>query len=337
MHHIVYLTSNIINNKIYVGVHSTWNIDDGYLGSGLKLNNSIKKYGKENFIKKILYYCLESKDAYEIEKQIVDEIFLKRKDTYNIKLGGLGGFKHINNFGRYISYETRIKISIKAKERIKQKKEEGTFILSEKFTNKNRKHSEETKKKISENQKGKIISEEHKEKISIKAKERLSKPENNPMYGKKHSEETKEKFRNRKHSEETKRKIGEKSKNRKQSSDTISKRIEKTKGKKRSEKSKNNYKIAKLKQSNNIKYCIIYTLISPYKDTFILHGRQELNKIIEKYNLSYESLYSHKDKGIIKPLNKKGLSEKVKNTFLWEIKTKKPNHLETTVAIEDNF
>lgn len=55
--------------------------------------------------------------------------------------------------------------------------------------------SEETKKKISEGNKGKKVSEETKIKISIKAKERLSKSENNPMYGKKHSEETKEKFR----------------------------------------------------------------------------------------------------------------------------------------------
>ena len=40
MEYIVYLTNNIINNKIYVGVHKTEdsNIFDGYYGNGLIIN-----------------------------------------------------------------------------------------------------------------------------------------------------------------------------------------------------------------------------------------------------------------------------------------------------------
>ena len=98
MVYFVYQTTNIINNNIYVGVHSTSNIDDGYLGSGNRLNYAIKKYGKENFTREILktFDCLE--EAYIFEAFLVDEEFVKRKDTYNIKLGGLGGFYHINQF-----------------------------------------------------------------------------------------------------------------------------------------------------------------------------------------------------------------------------------------------
>lgn len=34
MIHIVYKTTNILNNKYYIGVHSTFNINDNYLGCG---------------------------------------------------------------------------------------------------------------------------------------------------------------------------------------------------------------------------------------------------------------------------------------------------------------
>lgn len=98
MFYYVYKTTNKINGKIYVGVHSTSNLDDGYLGSGNRLIYAIKKYGKENFEKEILHFfeCIE--DAYKLEAILVNEEFVERKDTYNIKTGGLGGFYHINQF-----------------------------------------------------------------------------------------------------------------------------------------------------------------------------------------------------------------------------------------------
>lgn len=49
IYHIVYETTNLINGKIYRGVHSTNNINDGYLGSGIKFGRALKKYGKSNF------------------------------------------------------------------------------------------------------------------------------------------------------------------------------------------------------------------------------------------------------------------------------------------------
>lgn len=97
MYHIVYLTTNLVNNKIYIGIHSTYNLEDGYLGSSSNLKQAIKKYGINNFSRIIIHYCLSREELYQWEKQIVDKSFISRTDTYNMKEGGKGGlpsFKH---------------------------------------------------------------------------------------------------------------------------------------------------------------------------------------------------------------------------------------------------
>ena len=60
--HTVYKIKNTINGKIYVGYHRTLDPHDDYYGSGLLINRAIKKYGKENFKKEILF-------IYETEKR----------------------------------------------------------------------------------------------------------------------------------------------------------------------------------------------------------------------------------------------------------------------------
>lgn len=84
--------------------------------------------------------------------------------------------------------------------------------------NKNKKLLDETKRKISEKEKGKKLSEWHKNRISKLNKEKYKDPKNHPMFGKKHSEESKKKisislvgeknpFFGKRHTEETKNKI----------------------------------------------------------------------------------------------------------------------------------
>ena len=102
----LYKITNKINHKIYIGVHSTDNLNDGYMGSGVILKLAKEKYGEENFEKEILEFFDSSKEMLEAEAKVVNNEFRNRKDTYNIALGGCSG-----DTGMYNSEERSIKIS----------------------------------------------------------------------------------------------------------------------------------------------------------------------------------------------------------------------------------
>jgi hypothetical protein len=112
--YILYKTTNLINGNIYIGIHQTNNLDDGYLGSGKNLLNAIKKYGKHNFYREILEFFIDEISMAEREIEIVTEDFCKRKDTYNIMPGGKWGSYQRNGLsfnGRHHTEESKIKIS----------------------------------------------------------------------------------------------------------------------------------------------------------------------------------------------------------------------------------
>lgn len=89
-YHYFYKITNIINGKFYYGVHSTFNLNDGYDGSGKIIHLAYKKYGKENFEKEILKFFDTSKEMYEYEAKIVNKDLVKDSNCYNIIVGGLG-------------------------------------------------------------------------------------------------------------------------------------------------------------------------------------------------------------------------------------------------------
>jgi hypothetical protein len=99
MYYYLYQITNKVNGKIYVGVHKTKSLDDGYMGSGKVIKRSIAKYGAENFTKDILEFFENAELMYAKEKEIVTDEFLLREDTYNIRRGGTGGFDFINKTG----------------------------------------------------------------------------------------------------------------------------------------------------------------------------------------------------------------------------------------------
>lgn len=85
---VIYEIRNKINNFIYVGIHSTENVNDNYMGSGTRIKKAIEKEGVENFEKRILHIFDNKVNALEKEREIVNEEFIKRNDTYNLILGG---------------------------------------------------------------------------------------------------------------------------------------------------------------------------------------------------------------------------------------------------------
>lgn len=97
-HYLIYQITNTVNNKIYIGKHITENVDDDYFGSGKYLKRAQKKYGLDKFVKTILFECQNKEEMDLLEKCVVTQEFCDRDDTYNINVGGDGGWSYVNTF-----------------------------------------------------------------------------------------------------------------------------------------------------------------------------------------------------------------------------------------------
>ena len=170
-YHYIYKTTNLKNGKYYIGMHSTDNLEDGYMGSGKRLRRSLKKHGKENFKFEILEFFSDRKSLIEREKELVNEELLKDSLSLNIKKGGEGGVvndEHIKNLKIGASKYQKNKWSTDIDYRDKIKKVlldnvKKSHLLGKirynTFEGKN--HSDETKKKMSETKKGIYIGEKN--------------------------------------------------------------------------------------------------------------------------------------------------------------------------------
>lgn len=143
MLYTIYKITNKITGDIYIGKHQTNNLDDNYFGSGVYLRRAIAKYGFYSFVKEVLFVFDSEKEMNLKEKEIVNETFVNRPDTYNIGVGGEGG-PHFKG-----KTHTREDID-------KMLKSRGKIELSI-----------ESRKKISDSLIGRTLSQDTKDKISI--------------------------------------------------------------------------------------------------------------------------------------------------------------------------
>lgn len=97
MFYTIYKITNLLDGKIYIGSHKTKKLDDTYMGSGKYLIAAQKKYGLENFKKDILFVFETADEMYAKEAELVNEEFLMTENTYNLKIGGYGGWDYANN------------------------------------------------------------------------------------------------------------------------------------------------------------------------------------------------------------------------------------------------
>lgn len=199
MYGYVYLTTNTLNGKVYVGQHKAEVFDNRYKGSGDALLAALRKYGQDNFLVEMIDTAdtkeqLDRKEIYWIEK------FRSTHECYNIARGGagVGGIIHTEETRRRMSEAHKRWASIP----------ENKAKLSERQTGKSL--SEETRKKISAANRGKHSSTKGKKnpKVSIALKGRKRPDISAALIGKKRPDIA-ESNRRRKVSDETRRKMSE--------------------------------------------------------------------------------------------------------------------------------
>jgi group I intron endonuclease len=76
----IYLTTNLVNGKIYIGQHN--GTSSSYKGSGVALKRAFKKYGKDNFTCEIIQICANQETTDKAE-----EFWIRWYDSTNRKIG----------------------------------------------------------------------------------------------------------------------------------------------------------------------------------------------------------------------------------------------------------
>ena len=180
---VIYKTTNLLNGNEYVGQSTqTGRNLKYYLGSGIALQNAIKKYGGSNFEKEILCECSSKEQLDRLERLWISLI----KPYYNLDIGGNAAGKH--------SEATRKKISDKKKGKKLTPEQYERYLATRKPV------TEEVKQKISETLTGRKQSKETVEKRCKKLRghdtsEETRKKQSASNIGQCRTEETKEKMR----------------------------------------------------------------------------------------------------------------------------------------------
>ncbi len=177
---------------IITGQHSTNDLNDGYLGSGIRILRSIKKYGKSNHVKEIITFLKNVDELNKAEEYFLCDTILNDDMCLNIARGGKHP-KHTDvtkkkiklfqnsskhpQVNKFLNYEERKRMAIFANkkhssetiEKIKMnnKKDMSNRLERKPYKDeKDYKISKELRDKLRDSNLGKPKSEEHKKKLS---------------------------------------------------------------------------------------------------------------------------------------------------------------------------
>ena len=143
MGYAVYIVTNIVNAKQYVGVSrnldARWGRHKKALGETPLLHRAIKKYGKDNFVFSHIADAFDREAAFDLERLLIEQHNTFHPNGYNLTKGGEGGVGA--KLGRVLSEETNQKIS--------------ASLTGKTSPRKGKTLSEETKQKLSDSKKGK--------------------------------------------------------------------------------------------------------------------------------------------------------------------------------------
>lgn len=171
---IIYKTINVITGKIYIGKDK--NNNPNYIGSGKKLKDAIKSYGKHNFKKEILEYCNSYKQLNEREIYWIEQYKSYNSEIgYNMTKGGDGGDIFTNHPDKE-SYRKKLSVSntrVQERQDLKNLHKENTTNLWK---------NQDYRNKVLEGQKKIFSTTEYIESLSNKIKNILKDPKKREIW-----------------------------------------------------------------------------------------------------------------------------------------------------------
>jgi len=197
---VFYYTYKIISELpnrpyYYYGFHCTNNLEDGYLGSGLRLKRFYNKYGTGVFHKEIVEFYSSIEEVQKAEINLIKDLYTTDPWCLNLRSGGKGGsskedwnLERKNKISKIhkgkVAWNKNIPLSIRqkgliSKTRLKNIAEGKYSYDTEDYRQKLKiaakskpSQSLETRRKRSLSMKGILKSEDHKKNLSMSAKTR---------------------------------------------------------------------------------------------------------------------------------------------------------------------